>query len=276
MSAGILLALASALVWGSGDYCGGRAARRHDPFQVLVLASIAGISMLTAVALARGEAWALDTALGWAAAAGLAGALGIASLYQGLAIGSAAAVAPTAAVVAAALPVLFTAATTGLPGSLQTIGFAVALAGIWLVARAAPVGPASRTGIRLGLLAGVGFGGFLILIAQVDAASVFVPLSVARAMMLAVGLLMVARRRSRLLAPASNPLALAAGLLDAGGNVLYLLARQHVRLDTAAVLSSLYPVATVLLARVVSHEPVTPTQWAGAGVCLAAVGLIAA
>jgi drug/metabolite transporter (DMT)-like permease len=276
VSAGILLALTSALVWGSGDYCGGRAARRHDPFQVLVLASIAGISMLTAVALARGEGWALDTALGWAAAAGLAGALGIASLYQGLAIGSAAAVAPTAAVVAAALPVLFTAATTGLPGSLQTIGFAVALAGIWLVARAAPVGPASRTGIRLGLLAGVGFGGFLILIAQVDAGSVFVPLSVARAMMLAVGLLVVARRRSRLLAPASNPLALVAGLLDAGGNVLYLLARQHVRLDIAAVLSSLYPVATVLLARVVSHEPVTPTQWVGAGVCLAAVGLIAA
>ena len=276
MSAGIVLALASALVWGSGDYCGGRAARRHDPFQVLVLAAMAGVVMLTAAALARGEAFALDTALVWAAAAGLAGALGIAALYQGLAIGSAAAVAPTAAVVAAALPVLFTAATTGLPGPLQTIGFALALAGIWLVARAAPEGLASRAGIRLGLLAGVGFGGFLILIAQVDVASVFVPLSVARAMMLAVGVLVVARQQSRLLTPASNPVALLAGLLDAGGNVLYLLARQHVRLDIAAVLSSLYPVATVLLARVVSHEPVTPTQWVGAAVCLASVGLIAA
>ena len=71
-------------------------------------------------------------------------------------------------------------------------------------------------------------------------------------------------------------MALLAGVLDAGGNVLYLLARQHVRLDVAAVLSSLYPVATVLLARVVSDEPVSPTQWAGAAVCLAAVALIAA
>ena len=74
----------------------------------------------------------------------------------------------------------------------------------------------------------------------------------------------------------SNPIGLLAGLLDAGGNALYLLARQHVRLDIAAVLSSLYPVSTVLLARAITREPVTRTQWAGAVVCVAAVALIAA
>ena len=263
-------------MWGSGDYCGGRAARRLDSFQVLGLAAVAGVILLTLAAFGRGETLAVDAGAAWAAGAGLSGALGIVALYRGLAIGSAAAVAPAAAVVAAALPVLFSAVTEGAPRPVQSVGFALALAGIWLVARAAPRGTESRAGVRLGLLAGVGFGGFLILIAQVEVSSVFVPLAIARAVMLVVGVLVLVGRGLALPGLASSPMALLAGILDAGGNVLYLLARQHVRLDVAAVLSSLYPVATVLLARVVSDEPVSPTQWVGAGVCLAAVGLIAA
>jgi drug/metabolite transporter (DMT)-like permease len=74
----------------------------------------------------------------------------------------------------------------------------------------------------------------------------------------------------------SSPIALLAGVLDAGGNVLYMLARQHVRLDIAAVLSSLYPVATVALASIISREAVTRSQWMGAGACLLAVLLITA
>jgi drug/metabolite transporter (DMT)-like permease len=72
----------------------------------------------------------------------------------------------------------------------------------------------------------------------------------------------------------SNPVALLAGVLDAGGNILYMLARQFTRLDVAAVLSSLYPVATVVLARIVLKEQVSRGQWVGAGVCLAAIALI--
>ena len=74
----------------------------------------------------------------------------------------------------------------------------------------------------------------------------------------------------------ANPIALVAGVLDAGGNVLFLFARQHTRLDIAAVLSSFYPVATVVLARVILHERVTAVQWLGAVVCLVAVALITA
>lgn len=74
----------------------------------------------------------------------------------------------------------------------------------------------------------------------------------------------------------ANPIALVAGVFDAGGNVLFLFARQYTRLDIAAVLSSFYPVATVVLARVILRERVTPLQWLGAGVCLAAVALITA
>ena len=276
MTLGVVLALASAFVWGSGDFCGGRAATRHDPFQVLGLSAVSGITMLLVIAVAASEAFQLDRSMWWACAAGVGGACGVVALYSGLAIGSAATVAPAAAVMAAALPVLFGVATEGMPRAIQLAGFALALVGIVLVARAATDAPASRAGIRLGLLAGVGFGAFLILIAQVRESAVFVPLAVARAVMLATA---VGAMRARGTSPPglmSNPMALLAGVLDAGGNVLYLMAQQHVRLDIAAVLSSLYPVATVLLARVLLAEPVTRMQWLGACVCLAAVVLIAA
>jgi drug/metabolite transporter (DMT)-like permease len=275
MTLGVVLALCSALVWGSGDFCGGRAATRSDPFQVLALAAISGIVALSFVALVTSEPVTFDRSMLWAAGAGLAGGGGIVALYGGLAVGSAASVAPLAAVGAAVMPVLFGAATEGLPRLTQLAGFVVALVGIWLVTRSRPQGAASREGIRLGALAGLGFGGFLILIAQVQESAVYVPLVIARSMMLLTAVLVLAVRRTPFPALRSNPIGLLAGLLDAGGNALYLLARQHVRLDIAAVLSSLYPVSTVLLARAVTREPVTPTQWAGAVVCIAAVALIA-
>lgn len=276
MTSGVVLALCSALVWGSGDYCGGRAARRLDPFQVLALAAVSGIGLLAAAALIAGESLpGLDSVL-WSAGAGVAGACGIVALYRGLAVGNAATVAPLAAVVAAVLPVLFTVALEGAPQVVQLGGFVLALAGIGLVARATPTGGDSHLGAKLGVLAGVGFGGFLILIAQVEAAAVYVPLAVARLVMLVTAVATLAARRVPLPAPFGTPIGLVAGVLDAGGNILYLLARQQVRLDVAAVLSSLYPVATVVLARLVSREPVTRMQWVGAVVCLMAVVLITA
>lgn len=276
MTIGVLLALSSALVWGSGDFCGGRAATKSDPFQVLALAGLSGIVLLLIASRVVGEPLTVDVSLLWAAAAGLAGGGGIVALYSGLAVGSAATVAPLAAVAAAVMPVLFAALTLGPPRLVQLTGFAVALAGIWLVTRATPQGGASRAGVRYGTLAGIGFGAFLILIAQVDLQAVYVPLAVARVMMLLTAVSVLAIRRTPFPGLLSNPIGLLAGCLDAGGNVLYLLARQHVRVDIAAVLSSLYPVSTVVLARLVTREPVTRTQWVGAAVCLAAVALITA
>jgi drug/metabolite transporter (DMT)-like permease len=276
MTSGVVLALCSALVWGSGDYCGGRAARRLDPFQVLALAAVSGISLLAVAALMAGESRPGLDSIMWSAAAGVAGACGIVALYRGLAVGNAATVAPLAAVVAAILPVLFTIALEGRPQAVQLGGFVLALAGIGLVARATPTGGDSQIGARLGVLAGVGFGGFLILIAQVEAASVYLPLAVARFVMLLTAIATLTARRMPFPAPFGTPIGLLAGVLDAGGNILYLLARQQVRLDVAAVLSSLYPVSTVVLARVVSREPVTRLQWFGAAVCLLAVVLITA
>ena len=276
MTLGVVLGLCSAFVWGSGDYCGGRAATRSDPFQVLLLAAVSGIAMLAAAAWITGESLVVDLSLLWAAGAGIAGSLGIVALYRGLAIGSAATVAPLAAVGAAAMPVVYGAVAQGMPRPTQIAGFIVALAGIGLVARAKTEAAGSRESIQLGALAGIGFGGFLILIANAHPGAVYLPLAVARSMMLVTAVATLAVRRVPFPGLASNPVGLLAGVLDAAGNVLYLMAGQHVRLDIAAVLSSLYPVATVALARLVSREAITPTQWVGAGACLVAVLLITA
>ncbi len=275
MSPGVLLALISAIVWGSGDFVGGAATRRSHQFQVLALSALSGIVLLTMLAWIF-EPFPSRANAAWAAAAGLAGAVGIASLYHGLAVGGAAMVAPVAAVVTAAIPAIYTALAVAPPSPWQLAGFLAAVAGIWLVTRQPRAADApSRKGIRQALAAGIGFGTFLILIAQVDRTLVFGPLVVARTVMLAMGLVLMIVRGISFPGLTSNPLALVAGALDAGGNIFFVLARQHTRLDVAAVLSSLYPVATVVLARIVWREPVAPQQWAGVGMCLLAVALMA-
>src|SRR5574341_2520484 len=100
---GVLAALTSALIWGSGDFAGGMAARRINQFQALATAALSGLLILAGLAAARGEALPSPASIAWACAAGIGGAVGIAALYRGLSIGNAAVVAPTSAVVGAAL-----------------------------------------------------------------------------------------------------------------------------------------------------------------------------
>ena len=271
---GIALALASAAVWGAGDFSGGLAARRSGQLQVLTLSASSGIVMLLASAALRGETFPPGETAMWAGLAGLSGTVGLACLYRGLSLGNAAMVAPTAAVITAALPVVFSLITEGRPRTLQLAGFVVAMAGIWLVAAPGGSIDVSGRGFRLALLSGVGFGGFLILIGQVPPGPIFVPAAVARTAMLVTVVILLRMQGQALPAIGSNPAALVAGLFDAGGNVFYLFAKEYTRLDVAAVLSSLYPVTTVLLAYAVLKEPVSSVQWLGMALCLAAVALI--
>lgn len=273
-SLGIFLALTSGLVWGAADFTGGFATRRGHQFQVLAVSAAAGIVLLLVCALISHEPLPSAPSAAWSAAGGVAGAIGLACLYRGLSLGNAATVAPTAAVVTAIMPVLFSGLRTGWPHPAQLAGFIVAMAGIWLVARASGGDPISSQGLRLSLLAGIGFGSFLILIAQVQSDLVFVPLAVARVVTLITALVLLTLGRVARPSLAAHPLALLAGVLDAGGNVFYLFAREFTRLDVAAVLASLYPVSTVVLARLLLKEQITRTQWIGAAVCLVAVILI--
>jgi drug/metabolite transporter (DMT)-like permease len=273
---GVALALAAAIVWGGGDFSGGLASRRISAFQVLALSAASGLLLLVVFALARGEPMPQREAAVFALAAGVAGSIGLAALYRGLSVGSAALVAPTSGVIGAAAPVVFTALVVGAPAPLQLAGFALALAGIFLVARspAHEVERDSRQGFLLAVVAGLGFGAFFILIARAGAELVFTPLILARGTEFAVALLLMAVARQGVPSVRGNPIALLAGLLDAGGNMLYVLAGQFVRLDVAAVIASLYPASTVVLSSIILRERVGAGQKIGVVLCLAAILLI--
>jgi drug/metabolite transporter (DMT)-like permease len=271
---GVALGLAAGGAWGCGDLCGGLAARRRSTFEVLAVAAVSGTVLLLVAGVIAGEPLPGSADAVWAIAAGLAGAVGIAALYRALAIGNVAVVVSTAAVLGASVPVLFGLLTEGLPGEAQLAGFALALAGIWLVNRRPGTGWGGA-GLGLALLAGVALGGYLVLMAQIGPDSVMLSLGLARSMMLLVALGMLVAHRRRLGRGPGAPLAWLAGAFDAGGNVFYLLATQATRLDVAAVLASLSPAVTVVLAAVLLRHRFRAAQWSGLGICLGAVVLIA-
>jgi drug/metabolite transporter (DMT)-like permease len=271
----VIFGLASALCWGAGDFSGGLATKRAPVFAVLAIGQAGGLLLLIVLALAWGEPLPSATDLGWGLAAGLAGAIGLASLYRALAIGQMGMVAPLSAVLTAALPALFGALTEGLPGALKLGGFGLALLAIWLVAGTdRSVG--ARDGLGLAALAGCGFGIFFILVHRAGANAVFWPLCAARIGSLAFVLpISLGRRQLALPGWWLLVLVLLSGALDVAGNAFFVLAGQAGRLDVAAIISSLYPASTVLLAALLLGERVLRVQLVGIMAALAAIALIA-
>ena len=272
---GIAFALGAAFSWGGADFAGGIASRRISSIAVLLLSRIALLAVLTTLAVVLRDPFPSPTSIAWAAAAGASGSLGIAALYRGLAIDHSALVVPTGGVVGAGIPVMFAATFEGVLPAAQQLGLVVGLLGIFLVSRSGSSGAGVSPGLKMGLLAGIGFGGFFLCLAQVEAGAVFTPLAIAGCAGLTVSLLVAVAARIPLPSPTKHPLALLAGVLDATGAVCYLLATGWIRIDVAAVLSSLYPAIAVLLFRLVLNEPVRVWQWVGLALCVLAIALIA-
>jgi len=268
------LGLASAATWGGGDFSGGLATRRTPVLVVTLLSQVAGISFLAAFAVARAEAGLAVADAAWGALAGVLGLIGLVCLYRAMAIGQMGLAAPVTGVLSAGLPVAAGALIQGWPGPRHLIGFGLALTGIGLLSKT-PAGRPRPVGLGLAVAAGVGFGGFLVSIAQVRESAVFWPLAAARAASLVVlGFLILVRREP--VRPSRGALGLIglAGTMDASGNALFVLAEQAGRLDVAGTLASLYPAITVLLALVVLRERFTRTQTLGLFVALTAVPLL--
>lgn len=270
------LSLLAATIWGAGDFSGGIAARKSDVFGVVLFAHSAGLAAMIALALLLHEPSPSRHEFLFSAAAGLSNGIALVSLYRALAVGKMGVTAPVAAVLTAVLPVLFTIHRDGWPKPIQAAGFVLAFIAIWLIAT--PEGDqGTPRGVGLAVLAGLGFSGFLVLIRYADSASVFSPLAVARSASLVMMIGMVLARR----APWKPhrgviPIACSAGFLDAFGTTFFLMAAQRGRLDVAAVLSSLYPASTVILARLLLKEHLSPLQRAGMVSALIAVPMIAA
>jgi drug/metabolite transporter (DMT)-like permease len=273
----VLLSLLAALSYGLADFCGGVASKRASAWSVALLGALTGsVLILVASPVLGGHPTAAD--YWWGAAAGVGNGFGTAFLYRGLSSGRMGVVAPVSGVGAAVIPVVVGVLLGERPELVVWVGIVVALPAIWLVARE-PTGPsvASPGGLVDGALAGLGFGFLFVAFGQISDDSGLGPLVVGQVVAAAV----IVAVASALRAPwrPSRPAVLGgmlAGSLSAGATICFLLATREGLLSVTAVLTSLYPAFTVVLAATVLREHVHRAQAAGLLLCAVAVSLVAA
>ena len=269
----------SALSWGAGDFAGGLASRRLGAYRAVLYADFFGLVLIAIAMSIFRESIPHSTVLINSIIGGALGSMGLLILYYSLAQGQMSIAAPVSALFAAVLPVIVGALTQGLPDLLQLAGFGLALTAVWLISQGNQTGGfriQHLTDLRLPILAGVGFGSYFIFIhyATQGTDSVLWPMLVSRLAGTLLLFIVVLVRREPLAVPRSAwTVVFFNATLDVGGNLFYILASQLGRLDTAAVLSSLYPGATVLLAWILLKERIAFKQWIGIASALAAIVL---
>lgn len=282
MTWAVVLGISSGLCWGTADFFGGLQSRHRSALLVALWSQLCGGVALLAVTLLSGQPLPL-AGVAWGGLAGLCGGVSVVLFYRALSIGLMSIVAPISAC-GVLVPVLFGLAIGGLPGPLVALGIVVALCGIIVVslqpeASAQPI-PAQqlRTATLLSLGAAVGFGLYYILFDRGIAASQNAPLWVSLStrsgsivMLLAI---IIARRQPMGWPGAPIGPILAIGLLDTAASALFAYASLHGNLSVVSVLTSLYPVATVLLGRIILAERLSYVQHAGVALALGGVVLL--
>jgi drug/metabolite transporter (DMT)-like permease len=272
-----LLALSGALLWGVGDFLGGLAARRLAVLTVIAVSQGIGLAGVAVWALLSGDPFPGVLELLPAAAAGVAGLIGLAALYRGMAVGAMGIVAPISAA-SPVVPLAADAAQGVVPDPLQWLGVVLVLVGIVTLSWE-PSADGSRfaAGVGLAVIAALGFGAFFVgLDAGADESVPWAVVAV-RSTSVAVALAVVATSRSTLQAPRGLLLLLVAiGVFDTAANVAFASASTKGAIGIVAVLSALYPVVTVALARVVLRERLSVTRRSGGGLALAGAAFVAA
>ena len=276
----ILLALGAAVAYGLSDFVGGVSSKRASPWSVALVAQVAGgVVVLGLSTVLDGSPTRTD--LGWAVVAGIANGVGTGFLYRGLSSGRMGVVAPVSGVGAALVPVAVGLISGERPSALVWLGIVAAMPGIWLVARS--VGPEDvggdrpRSGGALdGVLAGLGFGSLFAVLAQIPESAGFLPLALNQLVASVVVIAMAVALRAAWVPrhPAAG-LGAVSGVLGATATGAFLLATQSGFLTVTAVLASLYPAFTVVLAATFLREHVHRSQAVGLVLCGLAVGLVA-
>lgn len=277
----VVLGLAASLSWGLADFVGGLKSRTLHVVVVLAVSQSVALALLAAAAVVAGDGPPEAGHLAVAGLSGVAGLLGLAAFYRALAVGSMAVVAPIGGL-APVLPVAVGLATGDRPGAVAITGIALALAGVVLASReaepeeAAMPNRAVAAGSGLALIAAVGFGSFMLGLDSAAEGGVVWALLVARVasvVLIAAALVVV---RPDIGAARGHLGAIAAvGVLDMGANALFTIAATEGLVSIASVLSSLYPVVTVLLAVALLGERPRRLQLAGVALVLAGVAAIA-
>lgn len=275
---GPLLALGASLSWGLGDFLAGLRSRRLPLLTVLVVSQAAGLASIALVVAVRATGPPEARYLGYAALAGVAGAVGLAALYRGLAVGAMSVVAPISAT-AAIVPVVAGVVAGERPSTLQAAGIALAVTGVVLASRSSSPdgrGRAVAAGVGFALVAAVSFGLLLVALeAASDGDALWGTLTMRTSSFGLLALAALAVRPSLALGPRDLPVLALIGVLDTAGNALFAVATTKSLLSVAAVLAQVYPVVTVVLARIVLGERIAGLQRAGVAGALAGVALIA-
>ena len=281
-----MLALAAAVLWGGGDFSGGMGVKHAGgtmgaALRVILLSHSVSFVILLALAWWRGDAFPHGAPLYWGLFAGAMAGIALACFYVALSRAAMGASAALSGLLAAAIPAAVSAWQEGSPGMLHLAGFLVAGAAIWLIAAGEnpEAKPADRGTVWLALAGGVGFGIYFVALKFAATAGIIWPMATARMGSLTVCSLLLAGMSLRSSSSArltriAAIWAMGAVVMDTSGNLLFIAATRAGRLDVAAVLASLYPASTILLAAWTLHERPTRRQAVGMAVAVAAVVMI--
>ena len=277
---GILLSLAAAFTYGSADFLGGVVTRRVNVLVVVLVSQALGSSALAVCLFAFSNEPLTGTALWWGAAAGVAGTIGIVLFYRALAEGRMSVVAPVTAVEAAAVPVLFGLLIGERPSVRSSLALVSSAESVETVEEETPSG--ARSWVRLSSLglpqaaaAGLCFGAFFVLVERAGPSGGLWPIVGVRIVSTIAMLIAILLTRPSFENVGSNLALLAVvGSLDVTANVFFLVATHTTLLSIAAVLTSLYPAVTVLLATAILKERLRGIQLIGLTAALIGIALI--
>ena len=271
----IALALGASLTWGVSDFFGPLKGRTLGALRVLVYVPLGGLTAIALIVAIRGKGPA-DSGVLFAIPAAISGTLGFYAYYRGMAVGAMSIVAPIAGI-SAAIPVVVGILSGDRPSLWQWLGIAAALGGVFLASREPGRGGRVAAGVGLALLAAIGFGGYFPPMHAAGNADFWWASLIFRMTSTSVILAAVAIRRPSLaVAPIQVPLIALIGVGDMLGNFLFAAASTSGLVSITSVLASLYPIVTVLLARLVLKERVARSQEAGIVLTLAGVAFISA
>jgi drug/metabolite transporter (DMT)-like permease len=272
----IVLGIAASLSWGVADFLGGIQSRRMPVIAVVLGSQLAGLALVAVVVAVRGEGIPGGDFTIYAALSSVGGIVGLTAFYKALSIGAMGVVAPLAST-GAAIPLIVGLASGDRPSALQGVGLAVAITGVLLASREAGEQGAVAQGAGFALLSALGFGVFFLGMDRASDSDVLWAVCANRTFSAALlGLALLATRPALGLRAGDMRILAVVGILDTLANGLFALAATKGLVSVVAVLASLYPVVTVVLARVVLKERLRTVQRVGAGLALAGVALISA
>jgi drug/metabolite transporter (DMT)-like permease len=276
-AASVGLGLVAAATWGGSDFAGGIGARRYPALLIVVSGHLVTLALLLAVCGFGHLPLPHRTEFLEGAIGGLEGSLALAAFYQALAMGAMGLTAALTGLLTALVPVLYGLWNEGLPAPFAIGGLLLGCVAIWLIAHA-PGHATPAKALWLGAISGAGFGLQLILLKLAANGGVLWALTSARmggvAGVAAILLFAWPRLAKKPVLSGFWRIGILAGGLDTIGNVGYTLAAHNGRLDIAAMVSSLYPGCTILLAAIILGEKASRRQTLGVAVALVSVVLL--